>query len=107
MLIQPSETSRSHPLYATDRPLADAILASGSAPTESHLTTCARLLIRHEDFPGSVSIVRDLNAAIKTWGLTRDQLNAKCRDLWSAGYRPQPQYEETAVGSGADVTETA
>ena len=106
MLIQPLENDRLHPLYSADRRTADSVLASGSSPSDSHLTNCARLLIRHEDFPGSTGIVADLEAALKAWGLTRDQLNAKCRALWAAGYKPQPELEQAAVGSGADVTET-
>lgn len=34
------------------------------------------------------------------WGLTIQQLQARCREIWSSGYRPS--YVDTGVGSAND-----
>ena len=62
-------------------------------------------LMRYDGFPGSPDIQTDLERAIKGWGLERDTLNTRCREIWASGWRPG-QDAGDSVGSGADVEDT-
>ena len=94
--------AQTHPLYATAREDVDALLGHQGDPGPEQLTTAARLAMRYGDFPGADDIKEDLQKAVQSWGLDRDQLHAKCRDIWSSGWRPGQQIGGD-VGSGADV----
>ena len=54
------------------------------------------------DFPGADDIKADIQKAVSAWGLDRDGLNARCREIWSSGWRPGMS-ADGEVGSGADV----
>jgi len=96
------DTTQTHPLYATDRDQVDALLAHQGEPGPDQLTTAARLVMRYLDFPGADDIKADIQKAVAAWGLDRDGLNARCREIWSSGWRPGMQ-ADGEVGSGADV----
>ncbi|BEV36707.1 DUF3288 family protein [Synechococcus sp. M16CYN] len=96
------DTSQVHPLYTTDRNEVDALLRHQDDPGPEQLTTAGRLSIRYSDFPGAVDIKQDLRKVMAAWGLKRADLNAKCREIWSSGWRPGQQIDSD-VGSGADV----
>jgi len=100
------DASQTHPLYATDREVVDSLLGHEGEPGPEQLTHAARLLMRYEGFPGSPDIQDDLERAMKHWGLDRDALNAKCRGMWSQGWRPG-QEVDSSVGSGSDVEDSA
>jgi len=100
------DTSQTHPLYATDREIVDALLGHEGEPGPEQLTHAARLLMRYEGFPGSPDIQADLEKAMKHWGLDRESLNAQCRAIWSQGWRPG-QEVDSSVGSGSDVEDSA
>lgn len=99
------DTAQTHPLYATDREVVDSLLGHDGEPGPEQLTHAARLLMRYEGFPGSPDIQDDIERAMKHWGLDREALNAKCRGLWSQGWRPG-QEMEGSVGSGSDVEDS-
>ena len=58
--------------------------------------------MRYADFPGADDIKNDIQKAVTAWGLDRDSLNNKCREIWFSGWRPG-QAIGAEVGSGADV----
>ena len=94
---------QNHPLYSIDRDIVDRLLAKVS-PNEEDLVDLARLFNRYEGFPGAENLQTDMEKALKLWGISRDQLNSKTREIWSNGYRPGQNVEE-AVGSGFDTSE--
>lgn len=90
-----------HPLYDTDRNTVDRLLAA-SKPEARDIVDCARLLNRYEGFQGAPDIKGDLAHCLRSWNLTRAELNTSARTIWQGGYRP-PLQVDTEVGSGADV----
>ena len=101
--ITPQQT---HPLEVSDRQIVDGLLAT-TVPPDAHLVDAARLLMRYSGFPGAEELQRDLAKAIKLWGLSRDELNARCREIWASGYRPgqDSAVETQSVGSGFDASD--
>ena len=95
---------QSHPLYASDRDLVDQLLAT-EVPQEAQLVDLGRLLMRYSGFPGALDLQDDLAKTLRLWGLSHDQLNQRCREIWAAGYRPGARVEEQAVGSGFDTSD--
>lgn len=94
---------QSHPLHALDRVVVDRLLAA-ETPTDELLVDAARLLMRYQGFPGARDIQDDLAKVLRLWGLSRDDLHARTRAIWAAGFRPVPAGGE-AVGSGFDTTD--
>lgn len=97
--MQPRQ--QQHPLYATDRKIVDRLLAA-TTPAQADLVDLARLLNRYGGFRGAPDIHQDLAHCLRSWKLTRSELNAATRVIWQQGYRPTTQ-EAAEVGSGADV----
>ena len=93
--------AQNHPMYETDRPIVDRLLAAAQ-PSDADITDCARLLMRYLGFPGAKDIQRDLDRALSNWRMDTDQLYARSRRIWSSGWRPTI-HEDAEVGSGADV----
>ena len=102
-----ASAEQAHPLEASDRDLVDGLLAA-TTPSDEQLVDAARLLIRYDGFPGAVALKADLEKVIKLWKLSRDQLNARVQQLWTAGYRPGQggALEAPAVGSGFDASDS-
>lgn len=90
-----------HPLYAADRNTVDRLLAA-PRPEAQDIVDCARLITRYDSFQGAPDIKADLKHCLRSWDLTRAELNTSARTIWQAGFRPSAA-EETEVGSGADV----
>ena len=44
--------AQNHPMYETDRPIVDRLLAAAQ-PSDADITDCARLLMRYLGFPVS------------------------------------------------------
>ncbi len=99
------ETGQTHPLYATDRDVVDSLLGHAGDPGPEQLTHAARLLTRYDGFPGSPDILSDLERTLEGWGINREDLNARCREVWSSGWRPGQDVGDS-VGSGADVEDS-
>ena len=93
------ENQQVHPLYATDRDLADRLLAV-EAPSDADLVELARLLMRYGGFPGALDLQEDLQKALRLWGLSLEQLHQRTRAIWAGGYRPGAEAAPQAVGSG-------
>ena len=98
-----NDSQQTHPLYAIDRDQIDAVLGHQGEPGPQQLTTVGALLCRYVDFPGAEDIRDDLQKCLTLWGLTRDELNAKTRQIWANGWRPGQDQVAEGVGSGADV----
>ena len=99
-----SDAQQAHPLHASDRELVDQLLAA-STPTDGQLVDLGRLLMRYSGFPGAHDIQDDLAKTLRLWGLSRDELNARCRAIWGAGHRPGADATAQAVGSGFDTAD--
>jgi hypothetical protein len=95
---------QAHPLYATDRDLVDQLLAA-QEPSDAQLADLGRLLMRYAGFPGAHDIQDDLAKTLRLWGLSTEQLQARCRALWEGGYRPGAEVAAQAVGSGFDTAD--
>jgi len=98
---------QTHPLYATDRDAIDRLLAVPT-PADDNLVDAARLLMRYEGFPGAIDLKDDLARALRLWGLSRDQLHQRTRQIWAEGFRPGPVGNDSAseaVGSGFDTSD--
>lgn len=98
------ETAQAHPLAASDRDLVDQLLAAAE-PSDAQLVDLGRLLMRYAGFPGAHDIQDDLAKTLRLWGLSREQLNARCRAIWAAGFRPGAEAAPQAVGSGFDTAD--
>lgn len=71
-------------------------------PTTEDLVDCARLLLRYDSSRHETNEIRTrLLRAVQFWGITVDELNARCRAIWQSGYRP-PGAEVNPNGSGFD-----
>lgn len=95
---------QNHPLHAADRQTVERLLAA-DPPGDEHLVDAARLLMRYEGFPGASDLKQDLERLLRLWGLDRDQLHARTRALWAAGFRPGAAPLAEAVGSGFDTAD--
>jgi hypothetical protein len=98
---------QTHPLHGLDRERLDGLLAMAT-PTDADLVDLARLLIRYEGFPGASDLQADLEKTLRLWGLSRPELNNRCRQIWAAGFRPgqvNSATETAAVGSGFDSSD--
>lgn len=98
------QPEQQHPLYATDRDLVDSLLAT-QQPVDAQLVDLGRLLMRYSGFPGALDLQDDLEKTLRLWGLSRDELNQRCRAIWAGGFRPGADAQEQAVGSGFDTAD--
>ncbi len=96
---------QNHPLYLIDRENLDRLLAK-DLPEDSDLIDMARLFSRYEDFPGVTDLKLDMVKILKSWGITKEELNLRTRKIWSNGYRPNNSSEEI-VGSSFDTSENS
>ncbi len=94
---------QNHPLYLVDREHLDRLLAT-EIPGDQDLIDIARLLMRYEGFPGADDIKMDMLKTLKFWGISKQELNARTKKIWSNGFRPGNDSEEN-VGSGFDTSD--
>ena len=92
---------QTHPQYSTDRDRIDMLLGHQGDPDENHLTTASMLLNRYDGVQGADDLLEDLQKSLRAWGITRDELNTKCRQIWSTGWIPG-QKLSTDTGSAFD-----
>lgn len=99
-----SPPEQSHPLHAIDRDCLDRLLAA-DPPADEHLVDLARLLQRYRGFPGAHDLQDDLARLLRLWGLSQEELFARTRAIWAAGFRPGAAAAAAAegVGSGFDT----
>jgi hypothetical protein len=93
---------QSHPLHATDRETVDRLLAV-EQPQDGDLVDAGRLLMRYSGFPGARDLQEDLARILRLWGLDRDGLHERTREIWAAGHRPGLAPLSDGVGSGFDT----
>ena len=98
------QPEQQHPLYGSHRELVDALLPT-EQPVEAQLVDLGRLLMRYAGFPGALDLQADLEKTLRLWGLSRAELNQRCRAIWAGGYRPGAEAQEQAVGSGFDTAD--
>lgn len=77
------QKDQEHPRYRSDRAIVNQILAEEA--TDYNLVELARLIIRYKGFPGARDIQRDLDKALKNYGLTEEELYEKTRALHAQG----------------------
>jgi len=94
---------QNHPLYLVDRDHVNRLLAK-EIPVDQDLIDIARLFMRYEGFPGANDIQMDMLKTLKFWGLSKEQLNTRTKEIWSKGFRPGNDSEEN-VGSGFDTSD--
>ena len=103
----PTASGQSHPLYSIDRATVDRLLAA-QTPEDDDLIDAARLLTRYNGFPGAFDLQDDLRRAIRHWGLSTEDLQARTRALWQGGYRVGAKGKAAEpVGSGFDTAADA
>ncbi|MFM7287430.1 MAG: DUF3288 family protein [Cyanobium sp.] len=99
---------QSHPLHTLDRDVIDGLLAV-QTPGEAQLVDAARLLMRYEGFPGAHDLQEDLAKVLRLWGLSREELHGRTREIWASGFRPGSADSaapgQEAVGSGFDTAD--
>jgi len=95
---------QNHPLYSIDRDHIDRLLAK-ELPEDGDIVDLARLFLRYEGFPGALDLQEDLNKTLKLWGFSRENLNARARNIWESGFRPGRKTID-AVGSGFDTEDS-
>ena len=95
---------QNHPLYSIDRDHIDRLLAK-ELPEDGDIVDLARLFLRYEGFPGALDLQEDLNKTLKLWGFSRENLNARARNIWESGFRPGMKAVD-AVGSGFDTEDS-
>lgn len=98
------DDQQQHPLYASDRDLVDQLLAT-QEPADGQLVDLGRLLMRYSGFPGALDLQDDLEKTLRLWGLSRAELNSRCRAIWEGGYRPGAEVAPQSVGSGFDTSD--
>lgn len=103
----PTASGQSHPLYSIDRATVDRLLAA-QTPADDDVIDAARLLTRYNGFPGAFDLQDDLHRAIRLWGLSTADLQARARALWQGGYRVGAKGNAAEpVGSGFDAAADA
>lgn len=96
---------QTHPLHALDREVVDRLLAVAT-PADADLVDAARLLMRYAGFPGAADLQEDLAKLLRLWGLGREELHARTRAIWAAGFRPAAEAGGAeAVGSSFDTAD--
>ena len=96
---------QNHPLYLTDRGHLNRLLSKIS-PQDQDLIDLARLLIRYDGFLGAEDLQADMIKILNLWGMTRDTLQERTKQIWTKGYRPGAN-TEGEIGSGFDTSDKA
>ena len=93
---------QTHPLHLKDRIIIDSLITK-EKPEDLDLINLARLISRYTDFPGEIEIKNDIEKILKFWKITKKELFAKTKDIWSKGFRPSNTNKDL-VGSGFDTS---
>lgn len=85
-----AQTSREqqHPQASKDRKTVEELLREEA--NDYNLTELARLLIRYRGFPGARDIQSDLERSLQRWGMTKEELFERTREIHSRG-RVEPK----------------
>ena len=95
-------SEQTHPLHATDKNIIDSLIAK-EKPEDIDLINLGRLINRYTNFPGEIEIKNDIEKILKFWKITKIELFAKTRQIWSKSFRPSNTNRDL-VGSGFDTS---
>ena len=93
---------QTHPLHATDKNIIDSLITKEN-PEDLDFINLARLINRYTNFPGEVEIKNDIEKTLKFWGITKNNLFSKTKNIWSKKFRPTNTNKDL-VGSGFDTS---
>ena len=93
---------QTHPLHATDKIIIDSLI-SKEKPENIDYINLARLINRYTNFPGEIEIKNDIEKILNFWNITRNDLFAKTKIIWSKSFRPSNTNKDL-VGSGFDTS---
>ena len=93
---------QTHPLHSTDRKIIDALITK-EKPEELDLINLARLINRYTNFPGELEIKEDIDKTLKFWKITKKELFANTKIIWSKSFRPLNTNKDL-VGSSFDTS---
>ena len=93
---------QTHPLHAKDRNTIDSLITK-EKPEDLDLINLARLINRYANFPGEIEIKNDIEKILKFWQITKNELFAKTKKIWSKSFRPSNTNKDL-VGSGFDTS---
>ena len=69
-------------------------------PENVHLVTLGRLVSRYDC--GQNFFMDEIMRVLGFWGMTKSDLQARCRKIWFSGYRPGEEIDN-GVGSANDT----
>ena len=93
---------QTHPLHETDKNILDSLVAQ-KKPNDLDFINLARLINRYSNFPGENELKNDIEKTLKFWNISKDELFAKTRKIWSNNFRPSSS-DRDLVGSGFDTS---
>ena len=93
---------QTHPLHETDKNILDSLVAQ-KKPNDLDFINLARLINRYSNFPGENELKNDIEKTLKFWSISKDELFAKTRKIWSNNFRPSSS-DRDLVGSGFDTS---
>ena len=94
---------QNHPLYLVDRDHLNRLMAKDS-PEDQDLIDLARLFIRYEGFPGATDLQSDMAKILNLWGISKELLNSRTKEIWEKGFRPGYNSVDV-IGSGFDTSD--
>ncbi len=74
------------------------------SPEDQDLIDLARLFIRYEGFPGATDLQSDMAKILNLWGISKESLNSRTKDIWEKGFRPGYNSVDV-IGSGFDTSD--
>ena len=93
---------QTHPLHSIDKITIDTLITK-EKPEDLDFINLARLINRYCNFPGEIDIKEDIEKILKFWKITKEELFAKTKDIWSKGFRPSNTNKDL-VGSSFDTS---
>tara|TARA_Y100000589_G_scaffold302555_1_gene314217 strand:- start:1981 stop:2289 length:309 start_codon:yes stop_codon:yes gene_type:complete len=100
VIIQSAAPSKAA-LYDQDLALVSEINAHQS-PSDDDITTIGRLFMRYQGSAGGEELKLLISRTVEQWGMDRQSILDRSKQLWQTGYRPGRVQDEITVGSGAD-----
>ena len=93
---------QTHPLHSTDKNIIDSLITK-EKPEDLDFINLARLISRYNNFPGENEIKNDIEKILKFWGISKNQLFTKTKNIWSKSFKPSNTNKDL-VGSGFDTS---
>ena len=93
---------QTHPLHLIDKNIIDSLITK-EKPEDLDFINLARLINRYTNFPGEIEIKNDIEKILKFWKISKNDLFARTKKIWSKGFRPSNTNRDL-VGSGFDTS---